>query len=222
MISTLASDPDLLTEHFVVSHGKSGALGHFIAGEPLPLRRGDRVIVDSSRGRELGTVLCPATVRQARLLGAESSGTIVRAVTGDDEIVLNELRTAGHRLFVAGRHLAEAQAVPIEILDVDVLFDGCAIVQFVSPEGTSLDAFAGELSIAARREVRLESLALPKEAPAQEGCGKPDCGKVDGGGCSTCSTGGGCSSCGSKKTDLREYFGHLRTQMDGGKRTPLA
>ena len=68
--------------------------------------------------------------------------------------------------------------------------------------------------------IRLENLSLPKEEHEHGGCDKPDCGRESGGGCSTCSTGGGCSTCGSGKTDLREYFGHLRTKMES--RIPLA
>ena len=67
-----------LTPHdqFVVSHGKSGALGVFTAAEPLPLRRGQAVILQTNRGIEMGRVLSPATLRQARILGATSAGTL--------------------------------------------------------------------------------------------------------------------------------------------------
>jgi hypothetical protein len=210
-------------EFYVVSHGKSGGLGSFNTREPLLLRRGHRVLVDGPRGREIGTVLCPANVRQSRSLGAVASGTIVRPVTAADDATLKRLRVQEQQLFEAARRLARAHALPIEILDVDLLWSNAAVLQFVGPEEAPLEAFVRALSRDCQCDVRLENLALPEEPaePASQGCGKPDCGKAGGGSCSTCSSGGGCSSCGSTKTDLRPYFAHLRAQMEAGKRTPL-
>src|SRR5579863_1709183 len=110
-------------EQFLVSYGKSGGLGSFSAAEPLTLERGDRVIIDTPRGRELGTVLCPASVRQARLLGAVASGTIIRPVATADEATLAEGRSLSRRLFETGRQLAQARQLSLEILDVDVFFE---------------------------------------------------------------------------------------------------
>src|SRR5579863_4671102 len=93
-------------EQFLVSYGKSGGLGSFSAAQPLALERGDRVIVDTPRGRELGTVLCPASVRQSRLLGAVASGAIVRPVTTADDVTLADACSLGRRLFEAARQLA--------------------------------------------------------------------------------------------------------------------
>jgi hypothetical protein len=209
-------------EFYVVSHGKNGGLGSFNTLEPLLLRRGDRVLVDGPRGRETGTVLCRANVRQSRILGAVASGIVVRPVTAADDATLQRLRMQEQHVFEAGRRLAQANALAVEILDVDMLWSGCAVLQFVGPTAAPLSDFVQDLSRACQCEVRLENLALPAEPPepASHGCGKPDCGKT-GGGCSSCGTGGGCSSCGSAKTDLRPYFAHLRAQMEASNRTPL-
>ena len=213
-------------DQFVVSHGKSGALGVFTSAEPLTLRRGQAVIVQTSRGIEVGTVLCPATLRQARILGATSSGPLLRRVTRDDEAKREELAEIGQRLFETSRAWAQRDDLDLEILDVDLLFDvRQAIVQFVGKD-TDTEKLAQALEKHFSMAIRLENLVTP--APAEEahehgGCDKPDCGKTAGGGCSTCSTGGGCSSCSTgKKTDLSEYFGHLRTKMETSQRIPLA
>jgi cell fate regulator YaaT (PSP1 superfamily) len=219
----MTAPPDTTAaEHFLVSYGKSGGLGSFSAAEPLALERGDRVIVDTPRGRELGTVLCPASVRQARLLGAVASGTIIRPVTTADDATMAEACSLSQRLFEAGRQLAQSRELSLEILDVDVFFEDRALLQFIGADIPELDTFAQTLSDSFHVDIRLENLALP-QAPAEvQGCGKPDCGKTAGGGsCSTCSTGGGCSSCGSAATDLRPYFAHLREKMEVGQRTSL-
>jgi hypothetical protein len=221
---TTTDDQQTTADGYVVSHGKSGGLGHFTAPVSLALRRGDRVIIDSPRGREIGTVLCPANARQSRILGAVASGAIVRPFTPDDDMVLNHLRETEQRLFEASRRLACSQGLPVEVLDVDVLFEERAILQIVGVDDTPLDTFVDALRRAFHLDIQLENLALaqPTENAADHGCGKPDCGKTTGagGGCTTCATGGGCSSCGAA-TDLRPYFAHLRTQMEAKNRTSL-
>ena len=60
------------SDQFVVSHGKCGAVGVYTASEPLALRRGQHVVIETERGLEIGTILCPASLLQARLLGAKN------------------------------------------------------------------------------------------------------------------------------------------------------
>jgi len=218
-------DPVAAATHdqFVVSHGKSGALGVFTSSEPLILRRGQKVLVQSNRGVETGSVLCPATLLQARLLGATSSGSLLRDLTCEDEAQRDSLADIEQRIFETSRAWAARDALALEILDVDVMFDAKqAIVQFVGNE-TDTENLAQALEEHFALTIRLENLTAPKEEEHEHGgCDKPDCGRTAGGsgGCTTCSTGGGCSTCGSGKTDLKEYFGHLRTKMES--RTPLA
>src|SRR6059036_1305570 len=85
----MSAIPDLFTrpdaaDQFVVSFGKSGALGVFNAPAPLVLRRGDRVVVRTPRGTEMGTVVGAASVRQARLLGAGATGDLLRPLSAAD------------------------------------------------------------------------------------------------------------------------------------------
>src|SRR4051794_40791155 len=102
MTSTLPP-PTHAHDQFVVSHGKSGALGVFTAAEPMVLRRGKKVVVLTSRGVEVGVVLCPATLRQARILGAVSCGTLLRTITAGDHVKRDELRTVEQGVFETSR-----------------------------------------------------------------------------------------------------------------------
>ncbi len=211
-------------DQFIVSHGKSGVLGVFTAAEAMPLRRGQRVIVQTGRGIEIGTVLSPATLRQARLLGAVSSGQLLRLANDADEARRGGLALLEQQLFDAARAHAQSASLGLEILDVDLLFDGQqAVVQFVGSDADT-ENLAHALEERFTLTVRLENLATPA-APQEHdhgGCDKPDCGKTAGGGCTTCSSGGGCSSCGSSKVDLRPYFSHLRDKMEAKGRISLA
>ncbi|HYT91439.1 MAG TPA: PSP1 C-terminal domain-containing protein [Gemmataceae bacterium] len=208
---------------YLVSHGNSGGVGRFATAAALPCRRGDRVVVRSQRGLEMGVVLCQATPRHARLLNTAPVGELVRRAGPQDEETVARLRAAAHRLFEDSRRLAADLGLPIEILDVELLLDGKqAVVQHLQ----WADCDPGPLVEAlVQREgfvVSLENLALPQE-PAEEahgGCGEPGCGRADGGGCSSCGS-GGCSSCGSGKVEMTAYFAHLRAQMEEKGRVPL-
>ncbi len=209
-------------DRFIVSHGKGGALGVFTAADAMMLKRGQKTIVQTDRGVEVGTVLCAATDRKAALLGATAAGRLLRCFTPDDEARRADRATLEQQLFQAARTWAIQDGLGLEILDVDLLFDASsAIVQFVGADADT-ESFALKLEQQFGVTIRLENLAVPS-SPEEEthGCDKPDCGR-ESGGCTSCSTGAGCSSCGSSKVDLREYFGHLRTKMEGQNRVPLA
>jgi hypothetical protein len=211
-------------EEYLVSYGSSGGVGRFAAAQALSCRRGDRVVVESRRGLELGRVLCPTTPRHARLLADPAPGRLVRRATAADEAEARRLRALSHVLFAEGRRLAAEAALPFEILDVELLLDGRrAVVQHLRWADCDYTPFAEALGRAHGVEVFMEDLALPP-APAEEGhggCGQPGCGRAaGGGGCSSCGPGGGCSSCGGK-VDMREYFAHLRTKMEKNQRVPL-
>jgi hypothetical protein len=208
----------LSSDQFVVGFGKSGALGVFTAAEAMTLRRGQAVLVRTSRGVEIGAVRCPATVHQARLLAA---GDLLRCVTAADEAVQTDHAELGGRIFATARAWAERDGLALEILDVEILFDGGqATLQFVGPDAETeplVHALEEQFSLT----VRLENLAAPADHHEHGRCDKPDCGRDASGGCTTCGTGGGCSTCGSGRTDLAEYFSHLRARMPTGQRIPL-
>jgi cell fate regulator YaaT (PSP1 superfamily) len=215
-----------VSDQYVVGFGKSGGLGCFTVVEAMELTRGDRVVVRTARGVEFGEVLGPATLRQARLIGALAAGDILRRCTHDDEVAHVRLRRQADAMFEACRARAAELALPLQILDVEVLLDGRhAIVQFVGGADVDAENLAAALPADDAIEFRLENLATPAPVDHEDhshgGCGKPDCGRTEGGGCSTCSTGGGCSSCGAGQVDLRPYFAHLRDKMEAQHRTPL-
>lgn len=212
-----------VVEQYVVSHGKGGALGVFGTPQAFALRRGARVVLRTARGLELGTVLDVATLRQARLLGAASAGQLLRPLTAEDEAQQSEREALARQIFETSRAWASRDGRAIEILDAEVLFDGRqAILQFLGSD-IDLDPFAQSLEQHFQCEIRLENLAAvpsPDDHEEEAGCGKPDCGRGEGG-CSSCSTGGGCSSCGSGKVDMTAYFAHLRAKMESQNRVSL-
>jgi hypothetical protein len=210
---------------YLVSHGKNGAFGRFAAAETLACSRGERVVVQSPRGLELGSVLCPATSRHARFLHQAPVFKLLRRATAADEATAERMNALARTLFEETRRAAADLNLPVEILDVEVLLDGRqAIIQHLSAPDRDLTALLEALATRHSVELLLENLAVvpPVEHAEEEGCGEPNCGRGGGGsGCSTCGSGGSCSACGASKFDVRAYFSHLRSQMENQQRRPL-
>ena len=204
---------------YLVSYGKTGVLGRFLSASEESLRRGDEVVLQSDRGLTLGTVLCEANEQKARILAVEPSGQLLRRIGREDRHAQRCCREQEQRLFDEARRLAAEMHQALEILDAELSLDGRRLLLqcLVSPACDPTDVL-DRLAVAHGIQVWLENLALPKVAEAHGGCGKPDCGRSEGG-CSSCGS-GGCSSCGNGPVDLKPYFAHLREKMDQ-RRTPL-
>jgi cell fate regulator YaaT (PSP1 superfamily) len=208
---------------YLVNHGKTGVLGRFLAPSLTPLARGDRVVVEAERGLALGVVLCEASERHARLLGAGTLGMLLRLANSEDDALQRQLQEREQRIFDMGRRAAVSLGLPMEILDCELSLDGRRVIlQYLLGGNGDPSGLVQHLSEQLGVEVWLENLAVPVEVEQEEGgCGEPGCGRAEGGsGCTTCGTGGGCSSCGTGKVDMKAYFGHLRDQMEQ-RRTPL-
>jgi cell fate regulator YaaT (PSP1 superfamily) len=200
---------------YLVNHGCSAELGRFRATESF--RRGERVVVRSQRGLEMGEVLCPCTPRHTENLGDGFVGELLRRASAADEAIAAGLSERAQRLFDDGRRLAGELALPLEIFDVEITLDGHQVVLYhVRWQECDERPLVRALSRQYETLVALRDLGLPVGA---SGCGAADCGQKDGGGCSTCGTGGGCSSCGKGLgQDVKEYFTGLRQQMEEKQR----
>src|SRR5262249_61967508 len=69
---------------YIVRHGAMRILGEFAALAGAAFARGDRVIVRTDRGQELGDVLCPATPEAGSHLPDPSHGDLLRHLTDPD------------------------------------------------------------------------------------------------------------------------------------------
>jgi cell fate regulator YaaT (PSP1 superfamily) len=219
----------MIEQEYLVSHGCLGDFGLFRPVERLECRRDDRVVVRSQQGLELGVVLCPATARHAHLLSQSFVGQLLRRVTSDDDCWAALQRERSHHLFEDGQRLLDELNLPIALLDVEILLDGqLANLHHLRWGDCDERQLVSTLSKKYELQITLHNMALPPKNAGLEnlhgGCGKPGCGKQDGGGCTSCGTsGGGCATgCGSIKSDeLQAYFMSLRHRMDNRSRMPL-
>jgi cell fate regulator YaaT (PSP1 superfamily) len=213
-----------MVREYLLSFGTVGDFGRFRPLRLLTCRRGDRAVVRTYRGMELATVLCDAAPGHALFLPNNSVGELLRLAEAEDEAVAVQLRGRSEEFLQRAQMLASTQRLPLEILDIDILLDNQhAVVQYLSWEEFDPRPFVSQLSTQFDLHVELHRLSSPQE-PAEDdvGCGKPDCGKGEGGGCSNCGTGGGCTTCGSAKAeDVQTYFAGLRENLERESRTPL-
>jgi cell fate regulator YaaT (PSP1 superfamily) len=206
---------------YLVSYGLAGDFGRFRSLTPLRCRRGERVVVRSHRGVEVGHVLRAATARHAAFLPNTTLGQVLRAVTAEDEGKQDTLRERGRRLFERGVDLADELELPLEVLDAEVLLDGDhAALHLLRWADSDVRPFIATLSREFALHIQIADLSRPKEEEHQEeahdGCGREGCG--NNGGCGSCGTGGGCGSCGTEKApDMTAHFAQLREQMEQGR-----
>ncbi len=204
---------------YLVRHGRLADFGRFRAEPALVCQRGQRVVVRTFRGLELGEILAEAGAEHAPFLPNTTVGALVRLASPEDEA--REIALAARGLDLLGRavQLAEERCLPLAFLDAEILLDGQRGVLHHLTDGTCdprelVSRLAGEFDLT----IELLNLSDPPAEAEEEdhdhaaGCGS--CGS-EGGSCGS----GGCGSCGSKK-QTREHFSRLREEMDR-RRTPL-
>jgi cell fate regulator YaaT (PSP1 superfamily) len=214
----------MMEDEYLVSYGKSGEFARFRPVRPESFQRGDRVIVRTQQGLEMGVVLCPANSGHVPFLSRTSLGELLRGISTEDVQMAEMVRLRGQQIFEDGRRLTAELQLPLEILDVEPLLDGHQVIlHHVRQEECDFRPLVSTLSKKYDVSVTMQNLALPKAAESI-GCGKPDCGQVDGGGgCTSCGTNGGCGTCGKgvKKEDVAAHLLALRQMMENRARTSL-
>ncbi|MCS6976036.1 MAG: PSP1 domain-containing protein [Gemmatales bacterium] len=181
---------------YLVGYGLCGEFGRFAPPEPLECRPGDKVIVRSRRGVELGTVLCPATEGHLRVLAAQPVRPLLRRATEEDEERQKTLSQVAGEAFLAAQKFIREHVLPLQVLDVEALAEPpLLVVHYIGDKCDYRDLVHG-LSTAFDCHVEMLDLnALPGDfAPESDseacgvcgstkGCGNGGCGK---GGCGSC------------------------------------
>jgi hypothetical protein len=191
---------------WLVRYGRSAFVGGFHADGTFA--RGDRVAIDTPRGRELGEVLGSGPAEPV-------DGRIARPANADDE--------ADHsRAALEARDLFDAATAAIEsngtlVLDCEILLDRTALLHVVAWEPVRLDERLDELSATFGRPVRLIDVSKTPVAVDAASCGKSDCGSGD---CGSCGSGCG-SSCSRGQATPDELATEFRALRDAMERDAL-
>lgn len=182
---------------YLLSYGNAGDFGRFRCAEPLACERGNRVVVRSPRGQELGIILRPANAGHGRLLADQFVGQILRLATEGDLELAERMQQRSQRLFEDARRFASELDLPMEILDVEILLDGRqAVIHYLRWADCDPRPLMDPLSQRYHLLITLHDLAMPAAEQTEEhgeetGCGAGGCGA---GGCGSCSA-GHCATC---------------------------
>jgi cell fate regulator YaaT (PSP1 superfamily) len=201
---------------YVVTHGRSGFLGRFLAAPGRVFERGDTVAIATSRGLELGTVLGPIASGFGSVVNAVPSGQVVRSATDADLATSATNDSQIPSLIELADSLRQQHDLPIAVLDAEMMLDGQRVVYCVL--GGDDDAI-GKLAEALSERLNIAIDFYRPDQPADDpGCGKPGCGS-GGGGCSSCGGSSGCSTGGCSRGQLAtadavtQYFADLRQRF---------
>jgi nitrite reductase/ring-hydroxylating ferredoxin subunit len=117
-----------VVRHALVRFGAMGYVGRFRSQQPLALVRGSRVVVESSRGMEIGEVLWSGAADSELVQNQPDSGVVLREITESDAVTEKLLRDRVRPAFEACRQLLDDRQVPVELIDAEQLLDGQTII----------------------------------------------------------------------------------------------
>ena len=208
---------------YLVQYGTAAFVGRFATDNDLS--RGSSVVLRTSRGLEIGTVLCEARAATS----FDHGGELLRLVELSDEAD----RMRANRLASEILDVANLTDQAVTFLDCEVTLDGRGAILHALPLGEcQLDGLLADLSDQFESAVRMHDISRTETridpVEPKTTCEKPGCGTAEGG-CSSCSTGacGTGSSCSKGKVEsaaqLTSYFADLRQKMEeqAAVRTPL-
>src|SRR5262245_33087488 len=104
---------------YLARHGSMRFLGEFLGPPGQLFRRGDRVILRTDRGQEVGNVLCPSNPQVLSAVPEPTAGDVLRRLSADDLARIAELQSIQQREFEKGHELVLSHRLAMQIVDVE-------------------------------------------------------------------------------------------------------
>jgi len=174
-------------QNYFVRIGAWGDVARCRATGGETYQRGTRVICRTPRGLEIGQVTADCELPAAESLDSsnvsefgETFATIVRATTGEDELLISRLEK--HRcdaILECRKCLAEAGSAAV-LLEVDQVFDaGTLVFYFLNPPDESDTQLVERLAASYESRIRSGHFAKLLAQGCGPGCGEKVCGTGD-------------------------------------------
>ncbi|MDG3002353.1 PSP1 domain-containing protein [Paludisphaera mucosa] len=164
---------------YIVRYGRMRILGACQAAPGVEHPRGQRVVVRSDRGLELGEVLCPLTERSAQALERRDPGEIVRPAEGPDLQLEQALPPLEKIAFATCQELIARRRMQMNLVDVEILFGReRTIFYYLAEKRVDFRELVRDLARALRTRIEMRQIGVRDEAKllADYGdCGKPVC-----------------------------------------------
>jgi cell fate regulator YaaT (PSP1 superfamily) len=164
---------------YVVRYGRMRFLGEYAGPEDQDHFRGQRVVLRTDRGTELGEVLCPATERTASYLEQSVPGEILRPATDEDLEQEAQLIQAQKKAFDVCQALISRRRLQMDLVDVEIILGRERIVfYYLAEKRVDFRELVKDLARALRTRIEMRQIGVRDEAKllADYGdCGKPVC-----------------------------------------------
>ncbi len=168
-----------MPDSFVVRYGQMRFLGDFAVVEGLAHSRGERVVVRTDRGIELGEILCPSTNRSAIFLESPTRGEIVRPASAEDITAESQLFERSESAKVACREFMARRRLQMDLIDVEVILGGERMVfYYLYEKRVDFRDLVKDLARTFQTRIEMRQVGVRDEAKllADYGdCGKPVC-----------------------------------------------
>ena len=127
---------------YLVRYGRLGHVGRVGSINRTACRRGDRVVVNTTRGIELAEVLDAPQDGEGRSNQERPAGELLRLATDEDRQREAELGDLHQRVLKASEELISKRGLPVTAVDAEQLFDGQTII--IYRRGLCLHADGGK------------------------------------------------------------------------------
>lgn len=162
---------------YVVRCGSMRALGVMDAKETY--RYGDDVVVRSSRGTEIGTVLCEATPAAIDQMEEPTEGRILRKMSADDRVQSSHLESLIDKDRLKCQQCIDRLKLKMELVDVERILGGEKIVvYFLADQRVDFRQLVRDLAKQFQTRIEMRQIGVRDEAKllADYGdCGQPIC-----------------------------------------------
>ena len=164
---------------YVVRFGLMRLLGEFrgLAGQAHP--RGQKVVVRSDRGHEIGEVLCPATDRTAKFLENALRGDVLRVASEEDRGIEARLPARQVDGMASCREFIEKRKLQMDLVDVEAILGGERMVfYYIAEKRVDFRELVKDLARSLQTRIEMRQIGVRDEAKilADYGdCGKPVC-----------------------------------------------
>jgi cell fate regulator YaaT (PSP1 superfamily) len=164
---------------YVVRYGRMRFLGQYEGPDDRDHRRGERVVIRSDRGTELGEVLCTSTERTSSFLEQTVRGAILRTATRDDLDLERSLNAAQQEAYGICQEFISKRRLQMDLVDVEIILGRERIVFFyLAVKRVDFRELVKDLARTLRTRIEMRQIGVRDEAKllADYGdCGKPVC-----------------------------------------------
>ncbi|APW63574.1 PSP1 domain-containing protein [Paludisphaera borealis] len=164
---------------YVVRYGRMRLLGECTGSPGEEFARGQRVVIRSDRGLELGEVLCPATDRTTQFLERQAAQEILRVAAEADFEQEKDLPALEKSAFSTCRDLIAKRRMQMELVDVEILHGRERVIfYYLAEKRVDFRELVKDLARVLRTRIEMRQIGVRDEAKllADYGdCGKPVC-----------------------------------------------